>query len=115
MQTVKILTEVFDGTVPAHERFKVEIYEANQVEYRWYKLSKAEYEHFIKERDGIYVLFDAEIFFKRRTDAGMSEEINFCHLYFYDVSNDRYIQFALIDVSVFIMNSSGQTIDKIYS
>ena len=115
MQTVKILTELHGEDVPIHEKYFVEICETPKVEYRWYKLTHSEYLQFLENHSGIYAPFDADSYFKRRKEADMVDELNFCHLYFFNVSDERYVQYALIDTTVFIMNSAGQTVDKIYS
>jgi len=115
MQTVKMLTELHGEDVPIHEKYFVELYETQKVEYRWYKLTQSEYLKFLENHSGIYAPFDSDSYFKRRKEADMIDELPFCYLYFFDSSSEKVIQYALVDTIVFIMNSAGQTIDKIYS
>jgi hypothetical protein len=115
MQTIKMLSKIHDGTTPENENNYVSLYDAKSIEYRWYKMNHKELEHFIETHEGIQVMTDIDLYFQRRKDSGMTDEFQFCHLYFFDYDLERYIQLILTDVTVFIMNSAGQTIDRIYS
>ena len=115
MQTIKMLSKILDGTTPNNEKYHASLFEADHIEYRWYYMKKKELDEFIKIGNEIQVMTDLDSYFKRRSDSGMSDDITFCYLYFYDRDREKYTQLILIDVTVFIMNSAGQTIDKIYS
>jgi hypothetical protein len=116
MQTIKMLSKIIgDVTIPENEKFHISLYEANSIEYRWYKMDRGQLNNFIETHEGVQVMTDIDTYFERRKHSGMTEEITFCHLYFFDYAQEKYIQLILVDVTVFIMNSAGQTIDRIYS